>query len=120
MYWPNRIDDTKTGDLLGRPLPEGFDPEKPFSPPSYEYVNLYQPPWDTDNIPTVAPGKWTEQSLRCGALGTKVGMMAVWNIYGAKEICTVVKLQDCQVIQVKKFAISLAIPSPTLYSGKGT
>jgi len=45
--------------------------------------------------------KWDRSKQRCGALGMKVGMMGIWDQWGQPQVCTVVQLDACQVIQVK-------------------
>ncbi|KAG9300689.1 hypothetical protein G9A89_023487 [Geosiphon pyriformis] len=43
--------------------------------------------------------QWTPQSIRLGALARKQGMTSLWNEWGVLIPCTVLKLENCQVIQ---------------------
>mmetsp|Transcript_2083 Transcript_2083/g.3805 ORF Transcript_2083/g.3805 Transcript_2083/m.3805 type:complete len:354 (-) Transcript_2083:56-1117(-) len=47
-------------------------------------------------------GEWSLESKRCGALGRKMGMMKVWDARGIQIPLTVVRLENCQVIDIKK------------------
>jgi len=47
-------------------------------------------------------GEWNPQQKRTGVLGRKVGMMNVWDARGVKTTLTVIKLDNCQVVQVRK------------------
>jgi len=48
------------------------------------------------------PRPWTPESRRTGVVGMKMGMMSVWDYWGKRLPITVVKIDNCQVIQVKK------------------
>lgn len=50
---------------------------------------------------TPSVSEWTPQSKRCGAIGQKMGMMQVWDNWGNQLQATVVRVQGCQVVQVK-------------------
>jgi len=41
------------------------------------------------------------EGRRTGALAMKVGMMPVWDTWGTRHACTVLQLDQCQVVQVK-------------------
>lgn len=45
--------------------------------------------------------EWGPDSRRCGALAVKVGMMSLFDGYGARVGVTVLTLDDLQVVQVK-------------------
>ncbi len=57
----------------------------------------------------------TKTSVRCGLIGYKVGMTSVWDKFGTVHPLTVVKIDNCQVTQVrtmekdKKFALQLGV-----------
>ncbi len=43
-----------------------------------------------------------KDSLRCGAIGYKVGMTHIWDKWGKEIPCTVLQLDRCQVVQIKE------------------
>ena len=45
--------------------------------------------------------KWTLRDKRCGALGTKLGMMPVWDDWGERHPCTVLYLDNNVVVRNK-------------------
>ncbi|CAG8519767.1 8086_t:CDS:2 [Dentiscutata erythropus] len=50
--------------------------------------------------------QWTETSIRLGAIARKKGMTALWDEWGVRQPCTVLQLEDVQVVQIvenKKF-----------------
>lgn len=47
-------------------------------------------------------GQWTQNSLRCGAIGRKMGMMNVWDARGVQLAVTVVRLEENQVVDIRK------------------
>jgi large subunit ribosomal protein L3 len=63
------------------------------------------------------PVEPTRESKRCGLLGYKVGMISIWDKFGVIQPLTVVKIDNCQVTQVrtlekdKKWAIQLGVGS---------
>lgn len=63
-------------------------------------------PWMGEPTPEVikekktVAGVWNPASKRTGAVGMKVGMMSVWDARGVKQVVTVIKLDDCQVVQI--------------------
>jgi len=44
---------------------------------------------------------WYNGVKRTGAVGIKLGMTADWDDLGRKQVLTVIKIPDCQVVQVK-------------------
>jgi len=48
-------------------------------------------------------GEWTPESKRCGAIGRKLGLMNTYDARGAKTLCTVVQIDECQVLKVKRY-----------------
>jgi ribosomal protein L3 len=62
-------------------------------------------------------GEWTPESVRCGAIGRKIGQMSVWDARGVKTLCTVVKVDNCQVLQVRKFLSGRGHPRVNLQLG---
>ncbi|KAJ1975767.1 hypothetical protein H4R35_002993 [Dimargaris xerosporica] len=53
-------------------------------------------------------GEWTPDSVRCGLVGTKVGMTAMWNEWGARVPVTIIQFQDVQVTHIIKPCHDLA------------
>lgn len=64
-------------------------------------------------------GTWTPESQRVGAIARKVGMMNVWDARGVKTLCTVLKIEDCQVVEVRKFLSGRGHPRVNLQLGAG-
>jgi len=48
----------------------------------------------------LVPRKWNHTSRRAGVVGVKMGMMSLFDHWGQETIVTVVKVDDCQVLQV--------------------
>jgi len=68
--------------------PEGFVP------------NLVKPlPWIVSPAAVTSPVEWSSSSVRCGGLGRKLGMMAVWDARGIRYPLTVLEI-DSQVVRV--------------------
>lgn len=59
----------------------------------------YEEKKEDDNIKKVYP-LWN--SRRSGLLGYKVGCMSIWDVWGVKHAVTVVKIDNCYVINQKK------------------
>ena len=51
--------------------------------------------------PSVNTSQLTEKR-RSGALAMKVGMLSIWDKWGERHAVTVLQLDNCQVVQVKK------------------
>jgi len=66
-----------------------------------------------------APGAWSPQALRCGAIGRKVGMIATYDVRGVKTVCTVIQIDNCQVMEVKKYLSGRGTPRIALSLGAG-
>lgn len=49
----------------------------------------------------ISPVLQLKEGRRVGALAMKVGMIAVWDKWGERYPCTVLHLDECQVVQVK-------------------
>lgn len=64
-------------------------------------------------------GTWTQDSKRSGAIGRKMGMMNVYDARGVKTLCTVIKLEECQVVEVKKYISGRGEPRINLSIGAG-
>ncbi|CAG8448434.1 2238_t:CDS:2 [Acaulospora morrowiae] len=47
---------------------------------------------------------WTEKSIRIGVIAKKKGMMALWDEWGVRQPCTVLQLENVQVVQIKENA----------------
>lgn len=73
-----------------------------------------------DEVATVPFGTWTPESKRTGAIGRKMGMMNVWDARGVKTLCTVIKIDACQVIAVKKYISGRGTRRINLSLGAGT
>lgn len=52
--------------------------------------------------PEIPFGEWTVESKRCGAIGRKIGMMNTWDARGVKMVLTILRLEENQVIDIKK------------------
>jgi large subunit ribosomal protein L3 len=74
---------------------------------------------ECDEEESVAPGEWTPQAKRCGAIARKVGMMAMYDVRGVKTVCTVVQIDHCQVMEVKKYISGRGTPRINLALGAG-
>jgi large subunit ribosomal protein L3 len=50
---------------------------------------------------SVTAKPWDPQKKRVGVVGRKMGMMQTWNVHGEQEVLTVIRLESCQVTNVK-------------------
>jgi 50S ribosomal protein uL3 len=107
----------------------GFDFQKTLQEmKSLSYVNEIkqkEPPIEYYNraellnkrMASPTPIEPTKDSKRCGLLGYKVGMISVWDKFGTIQPLTVIKIDNCQVTQVrtedkdKKWALQLGVGS---------
>lgn len=53
--------------------------------------------FDVKDVPATSPN-----SMRCGAIGYKIGMTTIFDKWGIAIPCTVIQLDRCQVVQIKK------------------
>lgn len=58
--------------------------------------------WDYKPDPVLPNAQgWVPESRRTGLIASKMGMMGVWDTQGKRVVCTVLRIENCQVIQVK-------------------
>lgn len=74
--------------------------------------------WD-DEEPEVPNGEWTTSSTRCGAIGQKIGMISVYDTRGVKTLLSVIHINNCQVLEVKKYRSGRGTPRIALSLGAG-
>lgn len=60
-------------------------------------------------------GEWTPYSVRTGAVGKKLGMLGVWDMYGQYRPLTVVQIHGCEINEVKKRLIGRRGDMPQIY-----
>jgi len=72
-----------------------------------------------EEVSDFAPGEWSPKAVRCGAIGRKVGMMNVYDVRGVKTTCTIIHIDHCQVMEVKKYISGRGTPRISLSLGAG-
>lgn len=74
---------------------------------------------DDETVDVKTEGEWTPESKRCGAIARKVGILAMYDTRGVKVVCTVVQIDKCQVMEVKKYISGRGTPRVALALGAG-
>lgn len=72
-----------------------------------------------EEVSEFAPGEWHPEAQRCGAIGRKVGMIALYDVRGERIVCTVIHIDNCQVMEVKKYISGRGTPRVNLALGAG-
>lgn len=62
-------------------------------------------------------GTWAPDKKRVGAIARKVGVMNMWDARGVKITCTVVQIDDCEVVNVKKMLSGRGRPRVNMQLG---
>lgn len=63
---------------------------------------LGEPPPPSEKVTVHVPGTWNPESQRTGVVANKVGMMNVWDARGVKTLLTVLKVDRCQVTNIRR------------------
>lgn len=72
---------------------------------------------DTHNSPLMRKvfGEWQPRSKRVGAIGRKIGIMGMWDQHGVRRACTVIRMEKCEVLEVKKLLTGQNLDEPQIH-----
>lgn len=59
-------------------------------------------------------GDWTPKSKRVGAIARKVGLVPCWDANGEKRVLTVLRMDECRVVNVKKLLAGRKADEPRI------